>query len=723
MAGVLSVRGEVDDFTINVNAGERVYLRVADTETTPTFTSPFFPRVSLFDPSGERVTLGAGELVGDIERSLTIPGQYTVAVDDNRGLNEGSRSYNLYYAKGGADDDGVLPNGGVVSGLIDLGDLDSYSFTAQAGETIFLRVADPEATSLFPNIELLDPSGEHVVGSEVARPLVGTLSRSLDQSGTYTVIVNDESTGEDATGSYDLYFAKAPGANDDGRLLNGGLVSDTIELGDIDSYTFVANAGEVAYLRVADTGVTEFLPTVILLDPTGEQIRSNSNTLVGDIRQSLSMSGTYTVLIVAGDTDATGTYDLYFAKPPGASDDGCIADGQSIDRFIDLGDIDSYTFRADAGTSFTVTVTDLDGASLSPLVSLYGPSGEFVTSRSGVNSATINRVLEANGDHTLIVADESPGEDATGNYRISISGTSVRCLAPRCNGLPVSVFIGNGDLPTGGADVILGTSGADVINALSGNDTICALGGNDIVNGGSGNDWIDGGAGNDELRGNGGADEIFGDTGDDIIRGGGSNDKIFGEDGDDTLFGQSGEDDIDGGNGIDDINGGGGRDTLSSGSGATVGTGKLVFGGSGADTITGGPDADDLRGGNGNDIINGFSGDDFITGGQGQDTVNGGGGADTIIGNNSRDTLSGGSGNDVIEGGSQSDILNGGGGSDIITGGSGNDELNGDGGSDTLFGGADNDDLDGGASSGDECNGQSGTDTATADCEVISTVP
>ena len=50
-------------------------------------------------------------------------------------------------------------------------------------------------------------------------------------------------------------------------------------------------------------------------------------------------------------------------------------------------------------------------------------------------------------------------------------------------------------------------------------------------------------------------------------------------------------------------------------------------------------------------------------------------------------------------------------------------DRNGGAGSDELFGGADDDTLDGGASAGDLCSGNLGTDTATADCEVINTVP
>ena len=45
-----------------------------------------------------------------------------------------------------------------------------------------------------------------------------------------------------------------------------------------------------------------------------------------------------------------------------------------------------------------------------------------------------------------------------------------------CNGPPITVLIGSGDVPTTNKDVILGASGSDNIEAHSGNDTICSLG-------------------------------------------------------------------------------------------------------------------------------------------------------------------------------------------------------------------------------------------------------
>ena len=62
-------------------------------------------------------------------------------------------------------------------------------------------------------------------------------------------------------------------------------------------------------------------------------------------------------------------------------------------------------------------------------------------------------------------------------------------------------------------------------------------------------------------------------------------------------------------------------------------------------------------------------------------------------------------------------------GDDVIPGTVLGDTINASSGNYTTCSEAGDDDLDGGASSGGECNGQSGSDTATANCEVISTVP
>ena len=153
---------------------------------------------------------------------------------------------------------------------------------------------------------------------------------------------------------------------------------------------------------------------------------------MADITRTLVETGTYTVIVVdeSFGEDATGNYNLYYAKAPGANNDGCIADGQQQLGFIDLGDIDSYSFQADAGISLFVSVTDLDEGEFSPNVSLIDPSGSVIVSDTDSSVAQISRSLVVSGVYTLIVLDESFGEDATGNYRIEILGASVSCPPP-----------------------------------------------------------------------------------------------------------------------------------------------------------------------------------------------------------------------------------------------------------------------------------------------------
>ena len=232
--------------------------------------------------------------------------------------------------------------------------------------------------------------------------------------------------------------------------------------------------------------------------------------------------------------------------------------------------------------------------------------------------------------------------------------------APVCNGLPVTVDVGAGDVPTAGDDVILGTAGDDVIVAGGGDDTVCAGDGEDVVLGGAGKDTILGGAGDDLLSGN---------------------------DGDDVIDGQSGADTVFGGSGNDTISGGAGDDVLGAGSDTDT-----VSGGGGADRISGGSGADGLiSGGVGNDAVNGGGGNDA--------NVRGDAGNDTVSGNGGKDVVSGGDGDDVVRGGQADDIVNGDAGDDFVAGNSGNDT------------------CDGGT------GGEIAGDTAAPNCETVTNVP
>lgn len=653
-----------------------------------------------------------------------------------------------------------LPNGGSISGEISTpGEVDTYSFTANAGDTVRLRVADTtrirSVNSFSPEIELFSPSGALLASNGVnaiGDPfLVAEIGRILTESGEYSVSVRHDRPFGDETGIYDLYFVALPGANEnEGGVLvvSESLVSDRIDLGDMDSYTFSANAGQTVFLRLRHD--SERIGDILfqLFDPNGNSIGDPtimSGFVFTTLERQLLMTGTYTVVVSGfieqfinfpdGDVDGV-TYDLFYSliQIPGANEGGGISGGQAIDQVIDLGGFDTYAFTPntlDASVSFTVI--DLDDSSLSPRIFLFDPNGDLIRSGVGLTVASIDADLTIPGQYTLVITDEDStffdstsnllvdaSERGEGPYRLTGVGDFTGA-ARTCNGLVVTVDLSLGQVATSGDDVIVGTAGDDTIVAFEGNDTICGLSGNDTINAGLGDDWVDAGAGDDSvfglagadvLRGGAGADEIVSGNDDDLVAGGGGadmlngglgDDLLFGDSGDDSLFGQGGSDLIFGGDGVDFLLGVGGADEL--------------HGQNGSDVLNGGLDDDVLYGGDGEDTLFGLLGADKLDGGMGDDLVFGQLGADTVLGGGGNDKLFGNEGDDVITALSGTNVINGGAGNDTISGGSGDDSIFGDG----NLQQAGDDVIDGGSGS-DLILGFSGSDTITSTDGSVDTV-
>ena len=361
--------------------------------------------------------------------------------------------------------------------------------------------------------------------------------------------------------------------------------------------------------------------------------------------------------------------------------------------------------RADAFGS-TVGVCDANGDGFSDL--LVGVPKEDHDSPTKIDAGWVHIIYGSSAGVStgavlseLVIAEGSPnvpGSVESGDHfgqSIASCTSAIETYPLTCNGLPVTVDLGLGEVPTAGDDVILGTGGADTINALAGDDVICGLGGDDVLNGGNGEDTIFGGEGDDRISGQGGVDTIFGEGGNDLINGGVGADVIHGGDGDDDLRGQGGQDTLNGDGGVDQFFGGSGNDVINTGEGGNAGTSQVVRGQSNNDTITGSSGADVLEGGPGLDIING---------GDGGDTLKGGFGSDQLFGDG---------GDDLLEGGATRDFLYGGDGDDILKGGTGDDDLFGEAGSDSLDG----------QGNADLCDGGADVDTASATCETLVDIP
>lgn len=321
---------------------------------------------------------------------------------------------------------GTLANGGNHLATLTTNDVDSWTFTAQAGDYIALSIADLNNGSAWPYIRLFSPSGNLIAAtwdSSAAR-----LNYLTASNGTYTVLVSDYYTT--GTADYRLHLAQMPGAfvvaDDGGALTNGGNHFGSLPVGDLDQWTFTAQAGDYIALSIADLTNGAAWPYIELFGPSGIRIGGDSASTAVRFDHLATLTGTYTVLV--SDWYATGSanYRLVLAKSrdayvvPSGDQGGNLTGSSSYAGDILLGDIDIYTFTAIAGEPINITVSEAAGSSsYYPWVQLFGRDGTLLNSVWNPTSASINRLAPASGTYRIIVSD---GNSGSGTYNLFAPG-------------------------------------------------------------------------------------------------------------------------------------------------------------------------------------------------------------------------------------------------------------------------------------------------------------
>src|SRR5262245_40013438 len=165
-------------------------------------------------------------------------------------------------------------------------------------------------------------------------------------------------------------------------MTNGANHTGTIHLGDLDQWTFQANAGDAISLAIGElTDDNNFTPWIRLRSPDGTQLGSGFGALAGYINvASAPLTGTYTVVVGDANGTGTGTYRLTLAKTPGAfvvpaADEGDPMTNSLHDALpIYLADLDQWTFQANAGDAISLAIGQLtDDNNFTPWIRLRSP--------------------------------------------------------------------------------------------------------------------------------------------------------------------------------------------------------------------------------------------------------------------------------------------------------------------------------------------------------------
>jgi uncharacterized repeat protein (TIGR01451 family) len=324
------------------------------------------------------------------------------------------------------------------------GEIDSWTFTAPAGAAIVITAAEvgPDS-SLVPRIVLRAPDGTSPLGWSDFGAVAAAIPRAIaPEAGTYTVEVRDANAS--ATGDYALRLAVIPGpftvpsGDEGGTLTNGGNHAGSIDVGDLDVWTFTAAEGASILVAIGEVGDDPvFRPSLQLIGPDGAGVGSGNGTGVGlraaQIGAIAPQAGTYTVVVASSFTvaEGAGSYLLTLALTPAAfvvpsgDEGGPMTNATNHPGSIHVGDLDQWTFTATQGATIDVTIVEVGSDSqFVPAFHVRGPNGTTLAFSAGQSSTAASITAPLSGLYTVVATTNDGGFDGSGDYLLSVEGAS-----------------------------------------------------------------------------------------------------------------------------------------------------------------------------------------------------------------------------------------------------------------------------------------------------------
>jgi len=371
--------------------------------------------LQVFDPRGNTVAVAPGATKA-VDVTNSPGGAYTVLVaDQSRTPQQGTFALEAFSTRGacGANPAQGQSVSGLISGPVPF---NSYVLSASAGDSLLVRLAS--FTSGFSaNVDLYDPNGRRLQSgtSSVAPP-------ALTATGAYTAIVG--ASVARAGGSYAFSW----------QVLNNP-VAAPLACGQTASGSLGA-AGQFWYYSVGanDGDLLKFLLTrypgtvnaqVELFDPRGARVLPPST---GDIVRKIpaGSAGNYLVLVSPATASAeSGGFALSFQRPNNPCSPASLSCGQTVLQQAPVaGELDAFTFSANAGDQIAITVTPRQG-NYTPVTELYDQAATTnVSIPPAPQGATLNTTLANTSQYTLTVHDRSGN---TGSYRVGLQRTNNAC--------------------------------------------------------------------------------------------------------------------------------------------------------------------------------------------------------------------------------------------------------------------------------------------------------
>jgi hypothetical protein len=408
-SGSLSTAGERDFYTFTASANDSVVIRLVR------ILGSMNPYLNIYDSTGCRFVTswpppcnykynwyGGYDNQAGIVISLIAGRTYTIEVSDEENNDIGNYTLTLQNLNQPQPCNAATPitcGQTLPNSLVNLPQLDTYTFMASAGDKVRIRVAKTSG-EMEPFLELYDSTGTWQ--TDYPDQHVAQIDKTIDAGGTYTVIVYDNSltayNGDYRTGNYNitLQSLKTPC---NAPVMNCGqpLTASMSEVGEQDFYTFTVNGSDDVPVRIGMMPTLGYIkPTLSVYDSTGTNLGGYYvNSLGGYVEAdrtgtSILPPGNYNLIVsdIYNEPTNTGDYTVHWQRFDDPCEAQVITCGETVSGSLDVpGEQGFWTFTANANDYVELTLARTTGY-LYPCLAIYYPSGQRVFGDSCSSSYT-----------------------------------------------------------------------------------------------------------------------------------------------------------------------------------------------------------------------------------------------------------------------------------------------------------------------------------------------
>ena len=188
---------------------------------------------------------------------------------------------------------------------------------------------------------------------------------------------------------------------------------------EVDRFTFNGVALEIVHISVANEGGTNFNPVVTLIGPGGPVL--SCTTITSNADCTLPASGAYTIQVLDGLSNGTGTYSVHLQRLTAGrrcgGSIGCDVPVTSTLGTAARADTNLRSFSAAANERVHVSIANQGGTNFNPFFRVIAPTGAVVAGCS-FNASNVDCLLPFTGSYAVEVLDGS--FDGTGTYSLHI---------------------------------------------------------------------------------------------------------------------------------------------------------------------------------------------------------------------------------------------------------------------------------------------------------------